>query len=97
MREDCCVAVKIQSSQFNSSNTGYTFWFHIKTFPKQISLETLKEWTAWSDSIHEDSLLPDCGKDIVPYGGTHLGYAEIIQQEDSLGVPSVQPFTDIPA
>ena len=61
MQEDCCIAVKIQSSQFNSSNTGYTFWFHIKAFPKQTSLETLKEWSAWSDSIHEDALLPDCG------------------------------------
>ena len=87
MRENCCIAVKIQSSQFNSSNTGYTFWFHIKAFPKQTSLETLKEWPAWSDSIHEDVLLPDCGN-LHPYrtakGYKIDGYKNFVPQDMDL-------------
>ena len=87
MQEDCCIAVKLQSSQFNSSNTGYTFWFHIKAFPKQTSLETLKEWPAWSDSIHEDALLPDCGN-LHPYrtakGYQIDGYKNFVLQDMDL-------------
>lgn len=66
IQDDCCIAVKIQSSQFNSDSTGYTFWFHIKAFPKQTSKETLQDWGSWSDSIHESALLPNCGS-LHPY------------------------------
>lgn len=70
---DCCIAVKIQSSHFNSDATGYTFWFHIHAFPKETSKETLKEWNAWGSSdVHESLLLPDCGH-LHPYRSP-LGY-----------------------
>lgn len=70
---DCCMTVKIQSSHFNSAATGNTFWFHIEAFPKETSREQLKEWNSWgSSSIHESSLLPDCGY-LHPYRNA-LGY-----------------------
>lgn len=59
---ECCIAVNLQSSQFNSVVTGYTFWFHIEAFPKETSREELKIWNASaSSSVHEDVFLPDDG------------------------------------
>lgn len=59
---ECCLTVKTQSSRFNSAATGYTFWFHIKALPKETTREKIKEWNSYgTSSIHEDSLLPDCG------------------------------------
>ncbi len=42
VQEDCCMTVKIQSSQFNSVATGYTFWFHIDACRKGATQEKLK-------------------------------------------------------
>lgn len=70
---DCCMTVKMQSSQFNSAVTGYTFWFHIEAMPKETTREKLKDWNLYgSSSIHESSLLPDCGY-LHPYHNP-LGY-----------------------
>ena len=60
MQEDCCIAVNIQSSQFNSAVTGYSFRFNIEAFPQDVSKELLKSG-AFGDDIHEAVLLPDCG------------------------------------
>lgn len=85
--DDCCIALKLQNSQFNSENAGYSFRFHIKVFPKDISLDALKDWSVWSDSIHEDVLLPDCGY-LHPYRdgkGYHIdGYKNSIPQDIDL-------------
>lgn len=82
---DCCMAVKLQSSQFNSVATGHTFWFHINAFPKETSRDQLKEWNSCGDSdIHESWLLPDCGF-LHPYRnaiGYHIdGYKNYVLQD----------------
>lgn len=69
-RKDCCIAVRVQSSQFNSAATGYTFWLNIAAFPKDVKKETLKE--GCFREIREAVLLPDCGF-LHPYRNS-MGY-----------------------
>lgn len=70
VRKDCCIAVRIQSSHFNSAATGYTFWLNIAAFPKDVKKETLKE--GCFREIRESVLLPDCGF-LHPYRNS-MGY-----------------------
>ncbi len=71
MRDDCCLAVRIHSSQFNSASNGFGFWFKITTFPKDVSKEILKG-EFLGEVFTERELLPDCGY-LHPYRDTR-GY-----------------------
>lgn len=71
MRYDCCLAVRIHSSQFNSASNGFGFWFKITTFPKDVSKEILKG-EFLGEVFTERELLPDCGY-LHPYRDTR-GY-----------------------
>lgn len=71
MREDCCLAIRVHSSRFNSAATGFGFWFKITTFPKDVSKETLKG-EFFGEVFTERELLPDCGF-LHPYRGG-IGY-----------------------
>ena len=59
VRNDCCLAIGIQNSQFNSAGTGYVFWLNIAVFPKDVSMDVLKK--GCFGEIQENVLLPDCG------------------------------------
>lgn len=61
MRDDCCLAIRINGSHFNSIVMGYTFWFEIEAFKRDLPEEYLKCWQGGIDSMREDPLLPDCG------------------------------------
>lgn len=60
VRDDCCLAIRIHSSQFNSAATGFGFWFQITAFPKDVSKETLKG-EFFGEVFTEREMLPDCG------------------------------------
>ncbi len=60
VRDDCCLAIRIHSSRFNSAATGFCFWFQIKAFSKDASKETLKG-EFLGEVFTERELLPDCG------------------------------------
>lgn len=60
VRDDCCLAIRIHSSRFNSTATGFGFWFLITTFPKDVSKETLKG-EFFGEVFTEREMLPDCG------------------------------------
>lgn len=70
MSKDFCLAVRIQSSRFNSVATGCAFWLNIAAFPKEVQKETLKE--GCFGEIREAVLLPDCGF-LHPYRSS-MGY-----------------------
>lgn len=71
VRDDCCLAIRIHSSRFNSAATGFCFWFKIKAFSKDASKKTLKS-EFFGEIFTERELLPDCGY-FHPYR-TSLGY-----------------------
>lgn len=70
VRRECCLAVRIQSSRFNSAETGFVFWLNIAVFPKDVPKDTLK--AGCFGEIKENVLLPDGGV-LHPYRSS-LGY-----------------------
>lgn len=60
VRKECCLAVRIHSSRFNSRATGYGFWFQIAVFPVDVPKEELKG-EFFRETFTERELLPDCG------------------------------------
>lgn len=73
MGNDCCIAICISSSRFNSNSLGFNFGFDIIFLQGDYSEERLKNWNDGSrDAIREDILLPDCAL-LHPYHDS-LGY-----------------------
>lgn len=60
MRGDCCLAIRIKSSYYNSASLGYSFHFEIAGFWGKVSDEILRSGPWW-ERITESYLLPDFG------------------------------------
>jgi hypothetical protein len=59
-RDDCSVLISISSGRFNSEALGFSFSLCISALKGEWTKENL--WRCWfSDSIHENLLLPDDG------------------------------------
>lgn len=60
-RNNCCLALRLESSHYNSVVTGFCFWFDIMAFEGGVTESIKKGNWLERDSIKEAILLPDCG------------------------------------
>lgn len=60
-RTGCCLALRLESSRWNSVVTGYCFRFDIMAFEGGVTERIKKGYWLERDSVSESFLLPDCG------------------------------------
>lgn len=58
-RGDCCLALCLKGSHWNSVAAGYSFWFEIAAFEGEVNEDIKKGY--WLPQMKEYALLPDLG------------------------------------